>query len=38
MYPKIAAINPSFLEIYSKVDQIQKKLNLNLQIRSILPF
>lgn len=29
-YPKIAAINPSFLEIYSKVDQIQKKLNLNL--------
>ncbi len=38
LYPKITGINPSFLQIYSKVDQIQKKLSLNLEIRSILPF
>ena len=37
-YPKITPINVGFLEVYSKVEQLQKKLALGLQTRELLPF
>lgn len=37
-YPKITPLNVGFLEVYGKVEQLQKKLALGLQTRDLLPF
>ena len=37
-YPKITPLNVEFLEVYGKVEMLQKKLALGLQTRNLLPF
>ena len=36
--PKQSNVNPDFLEIYIKIDQLQRKLALELPMRQLLPF